>query len=286
MARFKFTWVCPDGSKGLFKKRYEMRKTNKEIANMTLDILNNGFYIHNTTRFEFQEEINRSLENTITVTPSDWDEILSKENNRTFTTEIIFKNSTTIEAILSEKDEQKIAALNFSSAKNPGGGFINGASAQEESLARSSSLYSSLVKDTLMYDYNKKRSTFLYSDYMIYSSDVIFWFDDHGQFVNPPIKVDIITAPAPNKGAMIQHNRTEELQLLDSIFKERINKVLSLAAYQGVEYIILGAWGCGVFRNDISSVAKMFKQVIDEKYSNTFKKIIFSIYDSSTKRKL
>lgn len=261
-----------------------MRKSNKEIANLTLDILNIGYYIHNSTKFDFQEEINGSLENTFTVTPSDWDKILSKENSKTFPTEIIFKNSTTIEAILSEIGENKVAALNFASAKNPGGGFINGASAQEESLARSSSLYSTLIKDKIMYDYNKAKSSFLYSDHMIYSSDVIFWFDDHGQFNNPPIKVDIITAPAPNKGAMIQHNRTEELLLLDSIFKERINKVLSLAAYQGVEYIILGAWGCGVFRNDISSVAKMFKQVIDEKYSNTFKKIIFSIYDSSPKK--
>ncbi len=34
--------------------------------------------------------------------------------------------------------------------------------------------------------------------------------------------------------------------------QKSISEFLSLAAYQGVEYIILGAWGCAVFRNDIS----------------------------------
>ena len=38
-----------------------------------------------------------------------------------------------------------VAALNFASAKNPGGGFRKGAQAQEECLARCSALYSSLT---------------------------------------------------------------------------------------------------------------------------------------------
>ena len=39
-----------------------------------------------------------------------------------------------------------VAALNFASAKNPGGGFLGGSQAQEESLARSSALYASLMQ--------------------------------------------------------------------------------------------------------------------------------------------
>ena len=66
----------------------------------------------------------------------------------------------------------------------------------------------------------------------------------------------------------------------------RIRKIISLAAFKslsesggGLNALILGAFGCGVFKNDPKSVALKFKEVlIDEKLMNYFDCVIFPIY--------
>ncbi|HBR75644.1 MAG TPA: TIGR02452 family protein, partial [Cyanobacteria bacterium UBA11159] len=62
-------------------------------------------------------------------------------------TQFEVRNETTLmggERIALTQKFKKIGVLNFASAKNPGGGFLRGTQAQEESLARSSALYKSL----------------------------------------------------------------------------------------------------------------------------------------------
>ena len=56
------------------------------------------------------------------------------------------------------------------SAKHPGGGFLGGARAQEESLARSSGLYA-CINGNPMYDHHKAHGDAMYTDYAIYSPD-------------------------------------------------------------------------------------------------------------------
>lgn len=258
--------------------------TKKEIAEKTLEIIKEGVYLFGNHQIDLKESIQKSIENTFVINPLDWDNLLKSKSNKCYETKIIVNNCSTIEAIYEENEGLKLGVLNFASAKNPGGGFLGGAVAQEESLARSSSLYATLIKDKTMYEFNKKQSSFLYSDYMIYSPDVLFWFDDKGNPLNPPLIADVITSPAPNKGAMIQHNRLEEIKNIETVFKSRIDKVLCIAALKGVECLILGAWGCGVFRNETNMVARLFNEIISEKYSNNFKKIVFAIFDSSEKK--
>jgi uncharacterized protein (TIGR02452 family) len=60
------------------------------------------------------------------------------------------------------------AALNFASAKNPGGGFLRGARAQEESLATASGLFP-CINGNPMYDYHRSHRDCMYSRYAIYS---------------------------------------------------------------------------------------------------------------------
>ncbi len=255
-----------------------------EIAQNTLKIIENGCYLFEGKEVNVKQKIKDNIEKTVTIAPHDWDKILSKpifEYSQNVTIEVI--NSTSIEALFAIKN-QKVGILNFASAKNPGGGFLGGASAQEESLARSSSLYASLMKDQTMYKYNRNQTSFLYSDYMIYSPKTVFWFDDNGNAMEESILIDVITSPAPNKGAMLQHNRTEEIALIEEVFLKRIRYVLHLANQVGIEYLILGAWGCGVFRNESSEVAKLFQKVIEEEYSKAFKKIVFAVFDTSEKQ--
>ncbi|MBY0487254.1 MAG: TIGR02452 family protein, partial [Flavobacteriaceae bacterium] len=125
-----------------------MNKNNRlEIAQETLKIIENGYYFVNENKIDVSQEIKNNIDNTFTISPNDWTDIVSKsikENDDQSVIEV--KNCSSIEAIVSESS-LKVGVLNFASAKNPGGGFLGGASAQEESLARSSSLYSSLIKD-------------------------------------------------------------------------------------------------------------------------------------------
>lgn len=254
-----------------------------EIANKTLEIIKNGFYEYKGKEIDIKKELEESIKNTFTIAPKDWEAILKSPIENKFETEIITKNCSTIEAI-AEEENGKICVLNFASAKNPGGGFLGGASAQEESLARSSNLYETQIKDKAMYDFNRNQSSFIYSDYMIYSPNVLFWNDDNGNYFEKPLGVDIITAPAPNKGAMLQHNRKEEIIATEEVFKKRMDKVLAIALQQKSDTLILGAWGCGVFRNEPKDVAHLFKEIIAEKYSGAFKKIVFAVFDNSDKK--
>jgi uncharacterized protein (TIGR02452 family) len=259
-----------------------------ETAKRTLEIVEKGQYEYNDTPVNVKSGVKNNIEKTYTISPDNWEKMLEESNIKkaklNYETNTQIWNCSTIKAIEKSNKELKTAVLNFASAKNPGGGFLGGASAQEESLARSSSLYASQTKNREMYEYNRSQSTFLYSDYMIYSPETLFWFDDNRYTFETPFIVDVITSPAPNKGAMLQHNRKDEIAQIETVFKSRIEKVLALAVVNEVESIILGAWGCGVFRNESSEVAKYFKEVIESNFKNSFKEITYAIYDSSEKK--
>jgi uncharacterized protein (TIGR02452 family) len=84
-------------------------------------------------------------------------------------TVIEVKNETTLAAARRLLDlARKPVALNFASATHPGGGFLSGGLAQEESLARSSGLYACL-RNNPMYEYHRSNYDPLYSNYAIYS---------------------------------------------------------------------------------------------------------------------
>ena len=65
------------------------------------------------------------------------------------------------------------------------------------------------------------------------------------------------------------------------IFERKIENVLAVAATEQYETLILGAWGCGAFANDAKDVANYFyHKLIDERYAQLFKRIVFSVYVS------
>jgi uncharacterized protein (TIGR02452 family) len=93
-----------------------------------------------------------------------------------------------------------IAVLNFASARNPGGGFLNGAKAQEEDLCRCSGLYPCLVQCDSYYEANRQEASCLYTDHAIFSPRVPFFKtggDGDDQLLPQPFYVSVITMPAP-----------------------------------------------------------------------------------------
>lgn len=185
-------------------------------------------------------------------------------------------SETSLEAIyrLEKEGKTNIGILNFASAKRPGGGFLRGRIAQEETLARSSSLYQSLLKCPQYYE-NPEAP--YYSDRIVYSPNVVFFKNDYGDMIPKPILTSVITCAAPNLTDIenIDHNKIRKA------FLSRIDSILSLFADKGCKNIILGAWGCGVFKNDPNMVSKYFKYVVAKYYKDKFESINFSIYDPS-----
>ncbi|NDU74069.1 TIGR02452 family protein [Actinomadura sp. DSM 109109] len=171
-------------------------------------------------------------------------------------------------------------ALNFASAKNPGGGFLNGAHAQEEGLARSSGLYESLRSAREYYDFHRAQRDLLYSDHMIYSPDVPVFRDDSGRLLEEPFGVAFLTSPAPNRGAIRDAAKAERIP---AVLRLRARKVLAVALANGHARIVLGAWGCGVFRNDPAEVAEVFAEALRPGggFADRFEHVVFAVWDTA-----
>lgn len=70
------------------------------------------------------------------------------------------------------------------------------------------------------------------------------------------------------------HISREELQALH---EKRIHRVLDIAWRKGNEVVILGAFGCGAFRNPPAVVAQAMKTAVQE-YRKNFETIEFAVY--------
>jgi uncharacterized protein (TIGR02452 family) len=193
------------------------------------------------------------------------------------------RNETTLAGIarVLADGARQVAALNFASARNPGGGFLNGSQAQEESLARSSALYASLMQAPEYYQRHRAGSSALYTDAMILSPDCPVFRADDGRLLDEPHVVGFITSPAPNAGA-VATNAPEELPQIPDVLRRRTELVLALAAAHGYSTLVLGAWGCGVFRNDSEAVAGVFADLLGPGgWGRRFRRVVFSVLDTS-----
>ena len=192
-------------------------------------------------------------------------------------------NETTLQAcarLSASQRYRRIGVLNFASARHPGGGFLRGARAQEESLARGSALYFSLRQCPDFYAFHRAQDTCLYSDRMVYSPACPVFRDDAGQWLAQPYIVDIITSPAPNARAILP-NEPANLPQVVPVLTERASKILALAAARECDALVLGAWGCGAFRNDPRAVARIFYDHLcpSGPYHHCFQHVLFAVYD-------
>lgn len=179
-----------------------------------------------------------------------------------------------------EGEAVHIGLLNFASAKNPGGGFRSGAQAQEEALARASGLFPCLEQfEHDMYAANKRDPRgALYSDDMIFSPSVPFFRDDDGRLLRAPLCCSVITAPAVNCSAM---KIAEDARRAPEVMQARAVRVLQLALARRVEVLILGAWGCGVFKNDPRFVARIFGDALRRApFAGAFRRVVFPVPDA------
>lgn len=259
----------------------KLTMTNKGMAKDTLDILAKKYYINeNNEKINIENELEISKKETFLFTPEQLSKIKeSPMPEASFETKIETWKCSSLKAILrlaEEENQEKIMCLNFASAKNPGGGFINGAEAQEESLARTSGLYESLLQAWDYYTIHRAMESCFYTDTMIYSPKVPVFRKDKGELLPKPVLCNFITSPAVNAGVVKRQEPERAHEILDAM-DLRMDKMLSLALQQGNEVLILGAWGCGVFKNDPKEIAGLFRKYIQGKYKNKFKRVVFAV---------
>lgn len=179
---------------------------------------------------------------------------------------------TTQEALFNSSEEH-ITILNFASYKNPGGMFINGSSAQEESLCHSSFLFNVLKELMNYYNWNREHlNNGLYTDRAIYTPNVVF-IDKNGC----EAVADVITCAAPNRSLLVRYNsftEDENVQVLAS--RVKFVRDVAYLSNPNTKELILGAWGCGVFQQD----AKLVAQFMLESFANSdYNFVTFAIPD-------
>lgn len=187
-----------------------------------------------------------------------------------YRTEISVEDCDSVGAVFAHHGDGKEAVLNFASYKNPGGMFLNGSRAQEECLCHESTLFNVLRQKKDYYRWNNlHKNRLLYMDRSLYSKDIVFIRN------GTAVLCDVITCAAPNINAAKHIGATELENLL--ALKSRLSFILSVASYNRVDTLILGAFGCGVFGQNAHSVASAFKALLDGDFNGVFRKIVFAI---------
>lgn len=288
----------------------------KAIARETLEIMRQGYYEVKSgdgiRRIDVSKDMERSVSQSILITPKQGQEILRKydagegagkdgkepgeagqepegpgmeigscEKSEAGRPISCVENISTVDAIrkLAGEGKEQIGVLNFASAKNPGGGFINGAMAQEESLAASSTLYRTLTAHEEYYRENRAHKSMMYLDYGIYSPDVTFFRDGSFKLAADLVHASVLTLPAVNMGQVLQ--KGEDVTEAKRVMRRRMKLALAIFAEQGARNLVLGAYGCGVFRNDPRQVAAWWKEILEEGLGRCFESVVYAVLDTS-----
>ncbi|KAK2732431.1 hypothetical protein FQN57_002905 [Myotisia sp. PD_48] len=190
------------------------------------------------------------------------------------------------------RDKMPVCVLNMANANNAGGGWKNGAMAQEESLCYRSSL--SFTLKLRYYPIPELGAIYSPTVLVIRSSiddgHSLLRLDDPGKL--PVISVVSIAAlcepilkmeDTQVRPGSSQYQKREKFDdpTDRDLTKEKIRVVLRTAAYNGHRRLVLGALGCGAFLNPREEVADCFAEVLAEKEfdGGWWESVIFAIMD-------
>ncbi|MFI0484735.1 TIGR02452 family protein [Actinomadura sp. 9N215] len=260
------------------------RHPRRMTAQETVAVLDRGDYVAPSGRtVSIADGLARAVRDTVLYRPDELKQLLRRlpAPEPGTQTRIEVTDETTLAAARRMHGQGVVPfALNFASAKNPGGGFLNGAHAQEEGLARSSGLYASLRSAREFYDFHRAQGDLLYSDHMIYSPNVPVFRSDDGTLLEEPYDVAFLTSPAPNRGAIRDAAKAERIR---DVLGLRARKLLAVALANEHRRLVLGAWGCGVFRNDPVEVAEVFAEQLRPggEFADRFEHVVFAVWDTA-----
>jgi len=159
--------------------------------------------------------------------------------------------------------EKRILVLNLANPVHPGGGVRKGARAQEEDLCRKSTLLLSLEGPQAFpyYRCNRRLNTFMGTHGIVITPKAEVFRDETCALLEETAVVSVMTCAAPMLTYGMEGMTQEEYE---QMVYDRIMGMLRCAAHLGYRDLVLGAFGCGAFRNDAAVVSDLFRRAIDE----------------------
>ena len=281
------------------------RAALKRIAEDTLTAIRRGSYTYKGVDQDLTEAIKEAKDKTLYYSPhsvKQWASSTKPNHMRSSPTHISILHITTLDAARllenvyksNPSESGRTGILNFASATKPGGGFKNGAEAQEESITRSSTLYSALETDQAQQFYklhtreSAENAAAYYSHGMIYAPNIRIFRDDDGLWTYP-FSVDVLSCAAVNAGELrkvFNGPITSGLEVrIEKEMSERMGRILYLFERRSVRNIILGTFGTGVFGNNVATVARIWANLLllpEARFKDSFDRIIFAITGEET----
>ncbi len=194
----------------------------------------------------------------------------------------------------------KVAIVNFASHIEPGGGFQEArAGSQEEDLAYCApelgaffidqvDKFTSDLQEHLFYPL-KPENGYSPRDHLLHSPDVWICREKrpHGYpLLNSPFQVGVITAAASYQPELsVQNGAAAYASPIDKSYMHRcITTQLKTALDNGYDAIVLGAFGCGAFKNPTDAVAQIYHDALTQQFAGAFKQVVFAILDDPRKQ--
>jgi len=271
---------CLDSPEIALERRRELdidRQVAAELGITAVIAARKGYYLSaEGEAIDWHESVQAACAGRQSIRP---DAVLPTPQPRSFPeTRVQVTNETTLGAARRLTTEgKKPLALNFANGVHPGGGFQSGARAQEEVLCRSSALYATL-QDDLMYAAHRQRPRPDSTAWAIMSPNVPVFRNDDGTTLDSPWLLNFITCAAPFAPAL-------SIQEAAELLEHRTRRVLAIARAYNYTALVLGAWGCGAFRNDPQTTALAFRQALEGDFDGAFSDVVFAVTDWSPERR-
>ena len=261
-----------------------IRAMRIDVFNHTVQVLKKGYYELNGSKYSFSSTDIESMicGSKLYSTHFNVNEI-PKTNERT---KIVVENIDCLQASnILMKDGYNVAVLNMANRHNPGGGVMNGAGAQEENIFRRTNILLSMYQYASyaeQYSLRKSKSQYpLNRNYGgIYTPNAIVFRgleeDGYPLLGEESFKMSFISVPAINRPELDEQGNIAE-SLIEPA-KDKMRTILRIGLSNGHDALVLGAMGCGAFRNPPSHIARLFHEVIIEpEFKDKFKLLYFAI---------
>merc|ERR1712008_406600 len=170
--------------------------------------------------------------------------------------------------------------LNMANAHYAGGGFLKDSTGQEEELCRRSDLFPRLVEAHNAGGYSMPELGCIVAPTVRVLRKRCTSIDDSKkityEILPHAFKVAVITASAPCNPDV---SNDEAHASYKAAMRRRVDALLSVAEHLDYSVLVLGAWGCGAFRNPPQQVARIFHEALANRFASSFQHVVFAVYD-------